>query len=318
MIRYYAKQKGQLTELQEPEVGCWINLSPPFRRDEIEQFAEKYLIPLDFLTDPLDIDERPRYEREDDVRLIIISTPMVNNGIDEENQAIYMAVPVGIIITIEHVITICAFENPVVNQFLEEKVRHFDPVNEQRFVLLILEQTVNRYLASLRSLNHKRNVIERELYASSRNIEIKQLLSIEKSLVYFVNALNANELLAMKLKRTDFLHIKNDEDLTDLLEDLIIDNSQALEMAKVYTDILGGTMDAYASIISNNLNIVMKRLTTITIVLMVPTLIASFFGMNVKIPFFNSEHTSAFPLILVISLLISLITGYLFRRSNFF
>ena len=149
-------------------------------------------------------------------------------------------------------------------------------------------------------------------------MEIKQLLSIEKSLVYFVNALNANELLAMKLKRTDFLHIKNDEDLTDLLEDLIIDNSQALEMAKVYTDILGGTMDAYASIISNNLNIVMKRLTTITIVLMVPTLIASFFGMNVKIPFFNSEHDGAFPLILVISLLISLITGYLFRRSNFF
>ncbi len=91
MIRYYAKQKGQLTELQEPEVGCWINLSPPFRRDEIEQFAEKYLIPLDFLTDPLDIDERPRYEREDDVRLIIISTPMVNNGIDEENQAIVIA-----------------------------------------------------------------------------------------------------------------------------------------------------------------------------------------------------------------------------------
>ena len=318
MIRYYAKQNGQLMELQEPEVGCWINLSPPFNRDEVEQFAEKYIIPLDFLTDPLDIDERPRYEREDDVRLIIISTPMVNNGIDEENQAIYMAVPVGIIITIEHVITICAFENPVIEQFLKEKVRHFDPINEQRFVLLILEQTVNRYLASLRTLNHKRNVIEKELYASSRNMEIKQLLSIEKSLVYFVNALNANELLAMKLKRTDFLHIKNDEDLTDLLEDLIIDNSQALEMAKVYTDILGGTMDAYASIISNNLNIVMKRLTTITIVLMVPTLIASFFGMNVKIPFFNSDHEWAFPLILILSLLISLITGFLFRKSNFF
>jgi magnesium transporter len=124
--------------------------------------------------------------------------------------------------------------------------------------------------------------------------------------------------LAMKLKRTDLLHIKNDEDLTDLLEDLIIDNSQALEMAKVYTDILGGTMDAYASIISNNLNIVMKRLTTITIVLMVPTLIASFFGMNVRIPFFNSDHEWAFPIILILSSLISLITGFLFRKSNFF
>ena len=148
-------------------------------------------------------------------------------------------------------------------------------------------------------------------------MEIKQLLSIEKSLVYFVNALNANELLKMKMKRTDFLHIKADEDLTDFLEDLIIDNSQALDTAKVYTDILGGTMDAYASIISNNLNIVMKRLTTITIVLMVPTLIASYFGMNVKIPLFDDTQSHSFFYILFISLGLSLITAWSFRRSDF-
>lgn len=318
MIRYYAKHEGRLKELPEQEIGCWINLSPPFNRDEIEHFAEKFAIPLDFLTDPLDIEERPRYEREDDVRLIILAMPLVNNGIDGENQAIYMTVPLGIIITIEHVITICAHENPVIEPFLTDKVRHFDPAMEQRFVLQILEQNVNRYLLSLRKLNHKRNLIEKELYESSRNMEIKQLLSIEKSLVYFVNALNANELLKMKIKRTDFLHIKNDEDLMDLLEDLIIDSSQALDMAKVYTDILGGTMDAYASIISNNLNIVMKRLTTITIVLMVPTLIASYFGMNVKIPYFNVEHPWSFTWILVISLGLSLLTALLFRKRNFF
>ena len=318
MIRYYAKRDGRLTELPKPEVGCWINILPPFSREEIEDFADRYTIPLDFLTDPLDIDERPRYERDEDVRLVIIATPMVNNGIDSENQAIYMSVPVGIIITIEHVVTICSYENPVIEQFLTEKVRHFDPVDEKRFVLQILEQNVNRYLSSLRKLNHKRNLIEKELYASSRNAEIKQLLSVEKSLVYFVNALNANELLKMKMKRTNFLHVNDDEDLLDLFEDIIVDNSQALEMAKVYTDILGGTMDAYASIISNNLNIVMKRLTTITIVLMVPTLIASYFGMNVKIPYFDVEHPYSFHLILVISLVLSLLTAMLFRRRDFF
>ena len=120
------------------------------------------------------------------------------------------------------------------------------------------------------------------------------------------------------MKRTNFLQVNKDEDLLDLLEDIIIDNSQALDMSKVYTDILGGTMDAYASIISNNLNIVMKQLTTITIVLMVPTLIASFFGMNVKIPYFDTEHPNSFFLILIISLIISSLVGLGFRRRNFF
>jgi magnesium transporter len=318
MIRYYANVGGRITELKEPEPSCWINVYPPFNREEMEGLSEKFHIPSDFLTDPLDIDERPRYERDDDARLIVVQTPVLNNGIDRENQAIYMTVPVGIIISIEHVITISAFENPVIERFLNGKVKNFDPSNEKLFVLQILEVNVDRYLSSLKKLNHKRNLIENELYESSRNMEIKQLLSIEKSLVYFVNALNANELLKMKMKRTDFLHIKNDEDLLDLLEDLVIDNSQALDMAKVYTDILGGTMDAYTSIISNNLNIVMKRLTTITIVLMIPTLIASFFGMNVSIPFFDSQSKITFFYILIISLTLSLLVAFRFRKSNFF
>ena len=318
MIRYYAKVNGRLTELQEPEVSCWINITPPFSREEIDGFATKFAIPSDFLTDPLDIDERSRYEKDEDKRLIIFSTPILNNGIDRDNQSIYLTVPIGIIMTPEHVITITGYDNPVIEQFLNEKVKNFDPADDSRFVLQIMEQNVNRYLTSLKKLNHKRNVIENELYESSRNMEIRQLLSIEKALVYFVNALNANELLMMKMKRTDFLHIKDNEDLLDLLEDLIIDSSQALDTAKVYTDILGGTMDAYTSIISNNLNMVMKRLTAITIVLMVPTLIASFFGMNVKIPYFNTEHTGPFYTILVTSILISFLMAWFFRWRNFF
>jgi magnesium transporter len=319
MIRYYAKEKGRLVELTSPEVGCWINISPPFSREEIETFAEQYLIPLDFLTDPLDVDERPRYERDEDVRLIIFSSPVVNNEIDRENQALYMTVPIGIIITIEHVITICGWENPVIELFLEDRVKGFELTSDQKFVLQLMEQNVYRFLSALKKLNRKRNIIEKELYASSRNLELRQLLTVEKSLVYFVNSLSANEMLKMKMKRTNFLHIdKDDEDLIDLFEDIIIDNSQALDTARVYKDILGGAMDAYWSIASNNLNTVMKRLTTITIVLMVPTLVASFFGMNVKIPFFHTENNGAFFAILVISLGVSLLTSWLFRRQNFF
>ncbi|MEY4934640.1 MAG: hypothetical protein RIS64_999 [Bacteroidota bacterium] len=316
MIQYYAKSEGKLRQLPEAETGCWINVSAPIAREEVLELAEKYAIPIDFLTDPQDIDERARHEREDEMRLIILNSPVLNNNIDKDTQAIYMTIPLGIIITIDHVITISAFENPVIDQFLEDKVKNFDPSDDKLFVLQILAQNIQRYLNGLKQLNYKRNVIEKELYASSRNMEIKQLLSIEKSLVYFVNSLYAIELLAMKMKRIDFLHIRDDEDKMDLFEDIIIDNSQALDMAKVYTDILGGTMDAYASIISNNLNIVMKRLTTITIVLMVPTLIASFFGMNVKIPFFNTDHPMAFFTIVLISLIMSILTSWFFRKKD--
>jgi magnesium transporter len=318
MIRNYANIAGTLTEIPEPISGCWINLSPPFEHPELAEFAKKYDLYPDFLTDPLDAEERPRYERDGDVRFIILSTPILNNGIDRENQAIYMTVPVGIVLTPDHIITISDYENPVLERFLSGRVRHFNPSDERQFVLQLMEETVKRFLSGLKKLNHKRNLIEKELYASSRNMEIKQLLSIEKSLVYFVNALNANELLSMKMKRTDFLHVKDDEDKNDLFEDIIIDNSQALDMAKVYTDILGGTMDAYASIISNNLNLVMKRLTTITIVLMIPTLIASFFGMNVKVPYFDTNHPYAFTVICIMSLACSILAGWVFRRQDFF
>lgn len=283
MIRYYAREKRRLIELQEPEPGCWINLTPPFGPDELEDFARLMSFDPVFLTDSLDLDERARYERDEDMRFILINTPVLNKELREEgaNEAIYITVPIGIILTIEHVITISAIQTPVIDTFLENKVRNFDPADEKRFVLQILEQNVYRYLSSLKKLNLRRNRIERELMHSSRNRELKQLLSIEKSLVYFVNSLNANELLKMKMKRTDFLHINGDEDLTDLFEDIIIDNSQALYMANVYTNILNGTMDAYSSIISNNLNEVIHRLTVVTVILMVPTLISSFFGMNI-------------------------------------
>ncbi len=316
MIRYYAKVKGQLTELNQPEPNCWINISPPFSQEELEDLAQQFDIPLDFLTDSLDIDERSRYEREEDIRLIVVNTPILND-IDSENEPIYVTVPIGIILTPDATVTITSHENPVLELFLNSKVKNFDPGQEALFVLQILEQNVYRFLNCLKKLNLKRNLIEKELYDSSKNKELKQLLSIEKSLVYFVNTLSSNELLKMKMKRSDFLGIRADEDQTDLFEDIIIDNSQALEMANVYTNILNGTMEAYASIISNNLNVVIQRLTLITIILMLPTLVASLYGMNIKnLPFEDDPY--AFIYIIIFSLVISLLLAWWFRRKRLF
>ncbi|MBK6929548.1 MAG: magnesium transporter CorA family protein [Saprospirales bacterium] len=307
MIRYYAREKRRLVELPELEPGCWINLTPPFAPDELDEFARRLEFDPVFLTDSLDLDERARYERDEDVRFILINTPILNEISEAEIEAVFITVPIGIILTIEHVITVSAFETPVLNTFLENKVRNFNPADEKRFVLQVLEQNVYYFLGCLKKLNLRRNLIEKELMHSSRNAELKQLLSIEKSLVYFVNSLNANELLKMKVKRTDFLHINGDEDLTDLFEDIIIDNSQALSMSNVYTNILNGTMDAYSSIISNNLNVVIHRLTIFTVVLMVPTLISSFFGMN--IPNGIPDNPWAFYLTILCT---GLLTGFLY------
>ncbi|MCH2084397.1 MAG: magnesium transporter CorA family protein [Saprospiraceae bacterium] len=315
MIRYYAKEEGRLKEVDGPEVSRWVNISPPFTQEELEEIAIQFDLPLDFLTDSLDIDERSRYEREDDIRLIVLNTPILNES-EIQNDAIYITVPIGIILTPDLVITITAFENPVLQLFLDSKVKNFDPADDVQFVLQILEQNVYRFLTCLKKLNLKRNLIEQELLHSSRNKELMQLLSIEKSLVYFVNSLSANELLKMKMKRTDFLGIGSDESKTDLFEDIIIDNSQALEMSNVYTNILNGTMDAYGSIISNNLNITIRRLTLITIILMVPTLVASFYGMNVTLPL--KDDPNAIYYIMIFSVLVSLLVGWYFQRQRLF
>lgn len=281
MTRYFTREKRRLVELHEPDPGCWVHLAPPFAPDELDEFARRFDFDPSFLTDSLDLDERARYERDGDVRFVLINTPVKNRNGATENEAYFITVPIGVVLTIEHVVTISAFESPVLEKFLENNVRDFNPADEKRFVLQLLEQNVYHFLSCLKTLNLRRNRIEKELMHSSRNSELRQLLAIEKSLVYFVNSLNANELLKMKMKRTDFLHINGDEDLVDLFEDIIIDNSQALSMANVYTNILNGIMDAYSSIISNNLNQIIHRLTIITVVLMVPTLISSYFGMNI-------------------------------------
>ena len=315
MVHFYVKVDGLLTEIQHPEPGCWVNIKPPFSTDEMEKTSVQFEIPLDFLLDSLDVDERSRFEVEDDCRLILINAPILNTS-EEENDAIYITVPIGIIISPEHVFTITTTDNPVLDKFIENKVRNFDPSDAMFFLIQLLEQNVYRFLTCLKKLDLRRNLIERELYHASRNKELKQLLSIEKSLVYILNSLSANDLLMMKMKRVDFLSIRSEEDKMDLFEDIIIDNGQALEMANVYSNILSGTMDTYASIISNNMNVTIHRLTLVTIFLAVPTLIASFFGMNVPLPL--SKSPFALPVIIVFATSVSFLLSWIIQRKRFF
>ncbi len=315
MIRFYVSGNKTFQETDSLEKASWINLAPPFQQGELDQFASALGIESDFLTDPLDIEERARYERYEEARSIILNTPVFNDT-DKENDPIFITVPLGIILRNNKIITISSVESPVIEKFLDNKVKGFDPKNETLFILQIFEQTVRLFLEDLRKLNLRRNLIEQELYHSSRSEELRSLLRIEKSLVYFVNSLNANELLKLKMKRTDFLNLRNNEDFNELFEDIIVDNNQAREVAQLYTNILNGTMEAYASIISNNLNKFINRLTVVTIILMVPTLISSFFGMNVPMPFDLENKSTAFYLVLFLSSIFSLLLAWIFKRKE--
>ena len=304
MIRYYAFEGRRVIQVEGLEEASWVHISPPVEDSDIEMYAKAFGVPVDFIADPLDIDERSRYEIEEEGKLILVNTPILNPS-QKENEALYVTVPIGMVIVDEKLITITPAENPIIEKIAGNKTRNLNPDDRSLFILHIFEQNVLQFLEYLKKLNLKRNLIEQELYNSSRNEELRQLLKIEKSLVYFVNSLTANDLLMMKLKRIDMLKVRDKDPHEDLFEDIIIDNGQALEMSNVYTNILSGTMEAYASIVSNNLNSFIHRLTIITIILMVPTLVASFYGMNLTHLPFQDQPFAFYALILI-----SIILGF--------
>ncbi len=314
MVRYFQKQGKHINELEQLTPRCWINISPPFHSVELEHLAETLSLPIDFLIDPLDIDERTRFEVEDDVRLIVLNTPVLNES--SETEILYITVPIGIITTPEHIITVSSYDTAVIRKFMQNKVRNFNPADYVLFVLQILEENVYTYLSCLKDINVRQNTIEQDVYESSKNQDLKRLLSLEKSLVYFVTALSSNALLKQRMQRMNLFSIQQDAEKADLLEDIIIDNSQAQEMAHIYSNILKNTMDALASMISNNLNEVMKRLTLITIILMVPTLVASFYGMNVDLPL--KDEPFAFIMLVGGSIFFAASLAMFFRSKRMF
>jgi len=313
MVQYYKNINRQTLEITQAEGANWINVTPPFQENEIDNLSVALNIPRDFLTDTLDIEERARYETEDGVKLIILKTPVENKSLNE-SDADYVTIPISIIITERsQVVTVNSFENVAIRRFLTTFAKRH-PERPNMMVLKIFEKVVMDFMEVLKEINHRRNILEQKLYDANRNEELLYLMRVQKSLVYFVTALRSNELLLMKMERTNFLNC--DEEEREALSDLIIEFSQALEMADTYTNILSSTMDAFASIINNNMNLVMKRLTSITILISLPTLIASFFGMNVKVPF--EEETRGFYFAIILSICTAVITVLYFNKKRWF
>lgn len=306
MIQYFKNIDQQTVAVEKIQHAVWVNVLPPLKQEEFTELSESMEIPVDFLKDSLDIDERSRYEIEDQVKLVVIKTPTENNSFNE-SDAFYITIPICIILTSNQIVTVNSFENEAIKKFLNS-FQNRNPDRIHMMVLKIFEKITNNYQDYLKEINQRRNILEQKLYASNRNEELLQLMRIQKSFVYFITALRSNELLMMKMRRTNVLQLNEDE--LDFLDDLIVETSQALEMANTYTNILNSTLDAFASIISNNQNQVLKRLSTITILLSVPVLIASIYGMNVPIPYKDTPYAFWLPVILSVLLLAFVIFSY--------
>ncbi|AKB83241.1 Magnesium and cobalt transport protein CorA [Methanosarcina barkeri 3] len=311
MLQIFKSTDSGLVTLDQVEDGTWINLTNPIEQ-EILSISESLNIPVEHLKAALDEEERSRIEVDEGCTVVLIDIPVPNTNL--QDGGIYYTIPLGIIITDRNIVTVSLQENYVISSFIERRIKSFYTFKKTRFLLQILYKNSKLYLQYLRRIDKASDKIESKLHKSLKNEELIQLLGLEKSLVYFSTSLKSNEIVLEKILRSTPVKMYPED--TDLLEDVIVENKQAIEMANIYSNILTGTMDAYASVISNNLNIVMKFLTSATIVLSVPTMVASFFGMNVDVPFENNPH--AFVIIFIISLVFSTILAFTMVRKQLF
>ncbi len=279
MIQYNKTIDGLLKEQNLCGDGIWVHLLNP-TRSELEQICQESGAQLDFLQAALDEEETPRIEREDNQTLILVDIPVVQ---PEGTSFMYSTIPLGIVLLDNMVITVCLEETTIIDDFLENRVRGFDTCKKTRFILQLLFKSSTKFLQYLRQIDKATTQVENALRKNMRNSELMGMLKLEKSLVFFSTSLKSNEVVLEKLLKPGML--KQYPEDTDLLEDVIIENKQAMEMSTIYRSILTGTMSTFASIISNSLNNVMKFLAAVTIIIAVPTLLASLWGMNVPVPF---------------------------------
>lgn len=263
----------------------WVD-ARNINRDDITLLEEQYNISSELLADIMDQDEQARIEREDDFIALIVRLPALA---DESKGINQYAVPLGIVLYKDTVITICQGDSIVLEDFSKNRFRQYPVQTKEGFVISILGRATMVYIRLLKYINRQKSQVEEQLQKSIMNYELIQLLQIQKSLVYFSTSLSTNEALMEKLLKISYFKFSSEEE-RDFLEDTITDNKQAIEMANIYTTILTGTMDAFASVIGNNMNVIMKRLTIISIALMFPTLIVSFYGMNIELPYMHQPY----------------------------
>lgn len=309
MIKIYKTDKeNKIVKLEKIEKNSWIDLVSP-SMDEIDEVVKKTKIEKDLILKLLDEEEIPRVEFEDNSTLIVVDCPYI-----ESKNNIYSTLPLGIIVSKNNfLITISSKKQEVLRMFRSGKVKNIQTSMKSRFLIKVLYHNAKLYLKYLKMINNNIDKSEKKLYNSTENNELISVLNIEKSLVYFITSLKENDILLEKISKGNILEMY-EEDM-ELLEDAGIENKQALEMANIYREILSSVSDAYATIISNNLNQAMKILTSITIVFSVPTMIASFMGMNVKLGKL-SVMNSAFIIILVISGVLSLILAIYLKKKK--
>ena len=306
-------QTGVTSEINEFKKGSWINLVNP-SNDEILKVCSSINIQEDFIRYSLDLEEKARIDQEDDDNtvLFVIDVPIIEKV---DDSIIYTTLPVGmIVVRDDFFITVSLRENRVIKDFETKRPRYFATYKKSRFLLQILFSNSSLFLTYLKQISKETEVTEATLKDSMKNKELLKMLNLEKSLVYFTTSLKSNEVVMEKTMKGKIIKLYEEDE--DLLEDAIIENKQAIEMGKIYSDILSGTMDAYASLISNNLNVVMKFLTSITLVIAVPTMISSFFGMNLSLPFQNSNM--GFGIILALSVVLSLFVAWWLKRRDMF
>ena len=304
-------ETNKFEEIKEFKKGSWINLVNPSEA-EIKKVCESIQIQDDFIRDALDFEEKARIdvEEDDNTILFVVDVPIIEKT--EESDA-YTTMPLGmIVVRDDFFITVSLRKNKIIESFEKRKIKNFQTYKKTRFIFQILYLNSSYFLTYLKQINKETEIAEYILKNSMKNKELLKLLTLEKGLVYFTTSLKSNEIVMEKTMKGKFVKLYDEDE--DILEDAIIENRQAIEMAKIYSDILNGTMDAYASIISNNLNSVMKTLTSITIVLAVPTMISSFWGMNVELPLQYNKF--GFIIMILISLVTTLLVTWLLKKKD--
>jgi magnesium transporter len=299
-----------LEEVDEICANSWLRAVDP-SSEQITFLCQHLHVPQDYLLSSLDPDERSHIERDDDVMLIVIRIPHFQ-GVDADIP--YVTIPFGIILTPTMLATVCKINSPIVRGFLSERKKGLTPAKKYRFILYLLLNMAKEYLKAVQSINHQVEELEKRLTRSQRNEEVLELLKYQKSLVYFTTGLRSTELTIDRLDKSGFFHQYPEDG--DLHEDVMVEIRQAMEMAEISSNILNQMVDAFASIIANNLNVVMKFLALATIVLALPTLVASIMGMNVTLPM--SDHPQAFLMIMALSIVISSATAFYFWRKHWF
>lgn len=314
MISYYKISNNKLEQTDDISSECWVNIYPPFDYEAIKEISEKLGVYIEFFTDALDIDEQSRYEEDDETKFILLNTPLRNDKIVNTTRASFITSPISIVLKDQIVITTSLFKNPVIDSILNKTNRKCDFGDITSFVLHVFDQNIKFFHYYLKQINLKFNDFEKTIDTRAKNKDLVSILHLQKSLIYFETNLRSNNLMLVKMKRTNFLNTKINEDYDDLFDEIIVENQQAIEMTEVYSRILDSSMQTISSIISNNVNMVMKRFTGATILLMVPSLISGLWGMNVLVPF--SHNPYGFTIVSSACLIIVITIAILFYRKN--